>query len=325
MVSVIIIVIGISLLILVHELGHFLAAKYFQVPVEEFGFGFPPRIVSKKMGETRYSLNWLPFGGFVKLHGEFAGDDPKSFVKQKAWRRAVILVAGVTMNFIFGWLLLSIVFFIGAPSFVLINKVLPDSPAAQAGVLDGDRIVGFASSKQFTDFIKSNSGQEVQFKVLRQRENNTKEIEIKVVPHETIGVMIADVGMPAQSFFKSIGNGFLTSLSIIWAILIALGGIFNSAQSFVGPIGIFDVAIQTGKLGAIYVFQLLALISLNLTVLNLLPVPALDGGRLLFVIIEKLRGRAFSPITEIRANTIGFAVLVSLIIFVTFSDILKIL
>src|SRR3989344_3021000 len=200
MISVIIIVIGISFLILVHELGHFLAAKYFKVPVEEFGFGFPPRIISKKMGETRYSLNWLPFGGFVKLSGEVEGDDPKSFIKQKAWKRAIILVAGVTMNFIFGWLLLSIVLFIGAPSFVLVNKVLPDSLAAVAGVLDGDRIVGFASAKEFTDFIKANSDQEVQFKVLREEGGSPKELEIKVVPQETIGVMIADVGMPAQSF-----------------------------------------------------------------------------------------------------------------------------
>ena len=325
MISVIIIVIGISFLILVHELGHFLAAKYFKVPVEEFGFGFPPRIISKKMGETRYSLNWLPFGGFVKLSGEFEGDDPKSFIKQKAWKRAIILVAGVTMNFIFGWLLLSIVLFIGAPSFVLVNKVLPDSLAAVAGVLDGDRIVGFASAKEFTDFIKANSDQEVQFKVLREEGGSPKEVEIKVVPQETIGVMIADVGMPAQSFLKSIGGGFLTSLSIIWAILIALGSVFSSVQSFVGPIGIFDVAIQTGKLGAIYVFQLLALISLNLTVLNLLPVPALDGGRLLFVIIEKIRGKAFSPMTEIRANIVGFVLLISLIVFVPFSDILRLI
>lgn len=323
MVSVIIIIIGISALILVHELGHFLAAKYFGVPVEEFGFGFPPRIVSKKMGETRYSLNWLPFGGFVKLHGEFAGDDPKSFVSQKAWRRAVILVAGVTMNFIFGWLLLSIVFFIGAPSYVLVNKVLPESPAIIAGILEGDRLAGFSTAKEFTDFIKENQNKEISLKIFRQEENNLKEIEIKAIPNETLGVMITDIGLPRQSFFKSIGSGFVASISIIWAILIALGSVFSSAQNFVGPIGIFDVAIQTGKLGAIYVFQLLALISLNLTVLNLLPVPALDGGRLLFVIIEKLRRKPFSPLTEIRANTVGFVILIALIVFVTFNDILR--
>lgn len=323
MVSVIIVIIGISALILVHELGHFLAAKYFKVPVEEFGFGFPPRIISKKIGETRYSLNWLPFGGFVKLHGEFDGDDPKSFVKQKSWKRAIILVAGVTMNFIFGWLLLSVVFFIGAPSYVLINKVLPESPAALSGILEGDRLSGFNSAKEFTDFIKENQNKEINLTIFRQEENNLKEIKTKAIPNKTLGVMITDIGLSKQSFIKSIGNGFTSSLSIIWAIMIALGSVFSSAQNFVGPIGIFDVAIQTGKLGVIYVFQLLALISLNLTVLNLLPVPALDGGRLLFVIIEKLRGKAFAPMTEIKANTAGFIVLIALIVFVTFSDILR--
>ena len=150
-------------------------------------------------------------------------------------------------------------------------------------------------------------------------------MEIKAVPNATLGVMITDIGLPKQSFIKSIGNGFTTSLSIIWAILIEMGSVFSSTQNFVGWIGIFDVAIQTGKLGAIYVFQLLALISLNLTVLNLLPIPALDGGRLFFVIIEKLRGKAFSPLIEIRANMIGFTVLIALIIFVTFSDILRLI
>lgn len=320
MLSIIIIIIGISILILVHELGHFLAAKYFGVQVEEFGLGFPPRIISKKIRETRYSINWLPIGGFVKLHGEFQSDDKNSFVKQKAWRRAIILVAGVTMNFLIGWLLLSLVFFIGAPNFILVNKVLENSLAAEAGILAGDQIIGFDTAKDLTDFLKKNSGKAVILSIQRGESN---QLEIKVVPQETIGVMISDVGLPAQPFFSAIINGFTNSFFIMFSILAALGNIFNTPQNFVGPIGIFNIALETGKLGAIYVFQLLALISLNLAVLNLLPVPALDGGRLFFLLIEKIKGSTISSRRELFWNTGGFIFLIGLIIIITILDVVK--
>ena len=325
MFSILIVIIGISLLILIHELGHFAAAKYFGIPVEEFGIGFPPRLVSKKMGETRYSINWLPLGGFVKLHGEFSGDDPKSFVNQKAWRRAVVLVAGVTMNFFVGWLLLSMVFFIGAPTYVLVDSIVPGSPAARADIKTGDRILDIPSSAALIAFTKSHQNQEVTFKVLRQEGNQLKEVAVRVAIGDSLGVYISDVGFPAQSLPTAIKKGLTTSFFIMGSILTALTGIFSAPQNFVGPIGIFSIAIETGKLGIVYILQLLALISLNLAILNLLPVPALDGGRLLFILIEKIRGKAFSAVAEIRANTIGFVVLIGLIILVTIKDLVGLL
>jgi regulator of sigma E protease len=315
-------------------LGHFLAAKYFGVRVEEFGIGFPPRIFSKKIGDTRYSLNCLPLGGFVKLYGEFTLSDEvsssatlekasesKSFIKQKSWKKVIILVAGVTMNFLFGWLLLSLVFYIGAPTFILVNKILPDSPAAVAGILEGDQITRFSSAKEFTDFIKSHRGQEIILEI--KRKDVLEPIFIKAKPEENLGVVISDVGFPAQSFFKSFFNGFSYSIFIMWSILIAIGGIFSAPESFVGPVGIFGIAIETGKQGFIYILQLLSLISLNLAVLNLLPIPALDGGRLFFILIEKVRGVAMSAKRELFWNGVGFIFLISLVIVVTVSDLVK--
>lgn len=323
--SVVVVIVGIAVLILIHELGHFLAAKFFRVPVEEFGFGFPPRIWSKKIGETRYSFNWLPLGGFVRLHGEFESLDSKSFVNQKAWKRATILLAGVVMNFLMGWLLLSIVLFIGSPPSIVINDIVPNSVASRLDLRAGDQIVNFATSKDFVDFIKTHQGQSITFKVLRKADNKIQELEIKTTPKGDLGVLITDLGLPAHDFISAIGIGFLTSVGAMWSILLALGNIFTAPQTFIGPVGIFNIAIETGRLGLIYVMQLIALISLNLAILNSLPVPALDGGRLFFVILEKIRGKRFSPTTEMRANAVGFIVLISLIVFVTFGDIFRLL
>lgn len=335
MISILIVIIGISILILIHELGHFLAAKYFGVGVEEFGIGFPPRMISKKIGETRYSVNWLPLGGFVKLKGEFSekavdssaaptavgAAEAKLFVKQKVWQRAVILAGGVFMNFLLGWLLLSLILFIGAPQFILVNNVLPNSVAEEASIMKGDRILGFSSAKDLTEFIKKNSGNEITLEILRFSENKQAKLQITAIPRDSLGIMITDIGLPAQPFLAALAKGFASALSIIWSILISLGKVFSAPESFVGPIGIINIALETGKLGVIYVLQLLALISLNLVVLNMLPIPALDGGRLFFLLIEKLRGKSFLPKTEIKANTIGFVALIFLIFVITITDI----
>lgn len=339
MLSILIVIIGISILILVHELGHFLAAKFFGVGVEEFGIGFPPRIFSKKIGETRYSINALPLGGFVRLKGEFQSSDDeiassasgglamtRKFTEKKPWQRAIVMVAGVFMNFIFGWLLLSMILFVGAPQYILVNGILPNSVAMEVGIMKGDRVLGFSSVSDLTNFIKNNSGKEIGLKILRRTtDGQIKQLEIKATSQGTLGVMISDVGMPAQPLLSAIGKGFLNSVIVIWSILVSLGSVFSAPQSFVGPIGIFNVALETGKLGVIYIFQLLALISLNLVVLNLLPVPALDGGRLFFLLIEKIKGSAISQKREIFWNTAGFVFLILLIITITVFDVIRIL
>ena len=340
MISVLVVIIGISVLILVHELGHFLAAKFFGVGVEEFGIGFPPRIFSKKIGETRYSVNWLPLGGFVKLRGEFQALEEEiaagmtssalamtnKFIEKKPWQRAIVMAAGVAMNFLLGWLLFSLILFIGAPQYILVQEVLPNSAAMAAGMMKGDRIANFQSANDFTAFLKNNFGKETTLEILRfAQDGQTERLEMRVTPQGTLGVMISDIGLPAQSLPKAVTKGFLNSILVLWSILMALGSVFSAPQSFVGPIGIFNVAWETGKLGVIYIFQLLALISLNLAVLNLLPIPALDGGRLLFLLIEKIKGSAIARQKEIFWQTAGFVFLILLIITITVFDVVRLL
>jgi len=330
MISVLFVIIGLSILILVHEWGHFLAARWFGLLVEEFGIGFPPRLLSKKIKGTIFSLNAIPLGGFVRIYGEHAGiggDVPqpkKNFAYQPAWRRAIIIIAGVVMNFLLGWIIISGIFFIGAPPLITTDYVQPDGPAAVAGLMAGDRILGFESADQLVGFINENRGKELNLRINRGGE----ELEISAVPRKNstpeegaLGVGLREMGIPQHNLLTSIGQGFLTSIAIIVAIFAGLYQIIFVPQQVLGPVGIVDMAIGAGQSGLVYLFQFLALISLNLAVLNLLPIPALDGGRLLFIIIEKIRGRRLLLKTEAMANAIGFVVLIGLIILVTIKDV----
>ena len=335
----VILVLGISFLILIHEFGHFLAARFFGRWVEEFGIGFPPRLFGKKIGDTLWSVNALPFGGFVKIHGERTGDSTpdsrpeQSFAMLPVGKRAVIIVAGVVMNFIFGWILVSAIYMVGAPGGVLVSSVADGSPAAAAGFKEGDRLVGFDTSEAFIDYVGSMKGREVTIRLLR----SDGELAITVVPREdpppgegALGVTVGEMGSPKLPFFRSIAEGFVTSVKIVGTIFVSIGtlivALFTEApalEGFVGPIGIFGVATEAAKFGFIYLFQLIAIISLNLVALNILPFPALDGGRLLFLAIEKVKGSPISPKREGVANAIGFGILVLLMVVITVRDVVQ--
>lgn len=334
MLSIIFIIIGLSLLILVHEWGHFLAARWFGLLVEEFGIGFPPRLFSKKIKGTIFSFNAIPLGGFVRIYGENAGVGgdiqhlQKSFAYQSAGRRAVIIIAGVLANFLAGWLIISGIFWIGSPSLIKIDLIQPDSPAAIAGLMVGDQILGFESADKLIGHINDNRGGEVALRIKRPGINTFEELEIKAAPRISsspdegaLGVGLQESGIPRRGLITGLWQGLIISLSAIVAIFAGLYQAAFSIQQVLGPVGIVNLAMDTGQLGLIYLFQFLALISLNLAVLNLLPIPALDGGRLLFIAIEKIRGRRFLLGTEVRANVIGFALLIGLIILVTIKDV----
>ena len=335
--TIFLVILGISILILVHELGHFLAAKFFNVKVEEFGFGFPPRLLSKKFGETKYSLNLLPLGGFVKLLGESPAapvpeaEKHRSFSSQSAHKRLLIIVAGVLMNFFIGWLIVSFIFMVGAPSALLVTNVLQDTPAAITGLRSGDQLSDFKTADEFISFIDARKGEEVNLNIRRGEEI----LNVLVVPRVNVpegegalGVGIAETGFSKKSFFGSFLEGFKTSVQIVGAIFTGLlsliVGVFTGARVFenlVGPVGIFGVATQAGQLGYIYLLQLIGLISLNLFVLNIFPFPALDGGRLLFILIEKIKGSPMAPRLEAAANGLGFAFLLALMLAITIKDI----
>lgn len=330
MLSIFFVIIGLSVLILVHEWGHFLVARWFGLLVEEFGIGFPPKLFSKKSKGTIFSINAIPLGGFVKIYGENSGlggniEHPeKSFAYQAAWKRALIIVAGVAMNFILGWLIISAVFFIGSRPIVLVDLVQDNSPAMTAGFQAGDQILGFDNSEKLVGYIDQNRGKEISLKINR----SGKELTFIAVPRTVVevgqgalGLGLRDAGIPKHGFIESVIKGFAASVSIVVAVVLGLYQAVFSPQQVLGPVGIFDAAVDTGRLGIVYLAQFVALISLNLVVLNLLPIPVLDGGRLLFIIIEKIRGKRFLKETEIKANTIGFGFLIALIILVTIKDI----
>lgn len=334
MISSLLVVAGLSVLIIVHEWGHFLAARYFNLWVQEFGFGFPPKIFSKKRGDTVYSFNLIPLGGFVKIFGENAfdkdslGTPERSFANQPIKNRTIVVLAGVFMNFIFGWLLLSLFLFIGSPSLIVIDLVNKNSPAESVGLERGDKILGYESVDKLIAFINNNQGQEITLNIGRGNE----EFPVKVTPRSNpangkgaLGVGLRDIGVPRHGFFTSLIKGLLASFNLLMVIVVGLyQAVFNPA-GLIGPVGIFNVAINTGELGVVYLLQLLSLISLNLVVLNLLPIPALDGGRLLFLFLEKIRGKKFSFKIEARANAISFSLLLFLMIIITVKDIINLL
>ncbi len=352
-IAIIAIIIFLSLFILIHEFGHFWFAKKFGLLVEEFGFGLPPRIWGKKIGETIYSINALPFGGFVKIYGENKEDmdlkvktrvnDPKrSFSGLPITKRAVILAAGVFMNFLLGWLLVSIIFFIGVPQSVVVMQVEADSPAAEIGLLPGDKIAaleagsdvleGEITSDKFIEFLNRHQGQEVILKIERGGQIEEFKTSPRVNPPEgegALGVGIVESGIPKMNPFSGLWQGLKTSVEIVVTVFVT---IFNLiAKIFIGqanlegvsgPVGIVKLTAEAGRMGFIYLLQLLALVSLNLVAINLMPFPAIDGGRLLFLLIEKIKGSPLPVKFERYANAVGFVLLLLLMAIITIKDII---
>lgn len=359
MLIIIIVIIGLSLLILGHEAGHFFAAKMFGLKVDEFGFGFPPRIAAKKIGETEYSINWLPFGGFVKIggeRGEFAlvdgekesteasldlrpsVDDPdvttdpkKLFYTQPAWKKAVIVLAGVFTNFLLGWLFITVVLLVGVPQTLVIAGTQAGSPAAQAGLQAGDVIRGYTDSQSFIDFVNQNKGTPIKISIVR----NDKDLDYTITPQtETtpdqgaLGVALDQGGATRESFFAAARDGLMDAAILSWLTIKAFGDllrqIFTHASipaGVVGPVGIFGIAEETGHIGLAYLLQFIGVISINLMVVNCIPFPALDGGRFFMVLIEKAKGSPLSYKIEAWVNGIGFSLLLLLMLVLTVRDV----
>lgn len=428
MVAVLVFIIILGLLIFVHELGHFLTARRNGIKAEEFGFGFPPRIVGFqflagrkhaekievesvqvekmdiKMAEgeeivretitekmrkvdaivpvkkwhiiwgnqdgdnenekvdiaearendykigTIYSLNWIPLGGFVRIKGE-SGDnkeDADSFAGKGAWTRIKVLAAGVIMNFVFAWILISVGLMIGAPETIdsasvhdtnykiQISEVVPNSPASHMGLQVGDEIIKNNTLNTLTDvqdYINSNKGQEITLQIKR----GSKVLDLKGVPRVdfpegqgALGIGLATTMLVKYPWYAALWKGMLTTFDIILAMLAALYGILRNllvgqgaAVEVSGPVGIAILTKQVTTLGFVYILQFAALLSINLGIINILPIPALDGGRILFILIEKIKGSPVTQKTEQMFHTIGFILLIMLMILVTFKDLAK--
>ncbi len=338
-----------GILILVHESGHFFAAKKSGAKVEEFGIGFPPRVFSIKRGETVYSLNLFPIGGFVKIFGEDgeSKSDPGSFASKSVKTRALIIFAGVFMNLILAIVLLSFGHFVGLPQVidgqnaaasvknikVRIVDVATNSPAEEAGVAIGDVIVGIQNIEDIQNFIDQNLGNQITLTLMRGNETLSKKITPRLNPPEgegAIGIAMLKTGQVSYPFYIAPLKGIESTFVIAWGTITSFGQILSQwvrtgdlSEGLAGPIGIAVITGQVQKMGFIFLIQFMALISVNLAIINILPFPALDGGRLAFLGIEKIKGSPVNQKYEKITHTIGFALLILLMILITFKDIEK--
>ena len=341
-----------TILVLIHELGHFLVARWVGVHVEEFGLGLPPQIWGKKIGKTIYSLNWLPIGGFVRLAGE--DQEPKAStgftqktVKQFFWarskkERSLILIAGVVMNFALAVAITAGLLVTGVkePSGrVHVERVVSGSPAEKAGLLEGDILLSIASSdrlpKELIDVVNAEKGNTVTLSVRRGEQDLalTAIPRVEVPPGEgPLGVAISDLELHKYPLSEAPGKALMINLIRAKDMLVSLGQtvwklvtLQKLTADVAGPIGIAQVTGQAVKFGWQAVLEFASILSLNLAVLNILPIPALDGGRLLFVFIEKAIGRKVRPAFEKSTHQIGMIILLALIFLVSINDILRLI
>ncbi|MCX6753636.1 MAG: RIP metalloprotease RseP [Candidatus Nomurabacteria bacterium] len=379
--SIIIFIVIILVLVVSHEFGHFIVAKLNNIRVDEFSFGFPPKIYGKKIGETTYNLNALPFGGYVKIFGENINEadllevgflDKKetpeklelaerSLINKPRYIQALVMVAGVVMNFLVAWLLLSVGFMSGLPSsvgmaprgaivnnqYLTVTSVVKGSPAEIAGLKTGDKLLALDTTTDSTkllssnfgaenvqSFIKKHGGEQVKVEFIRAKEN--KELEVTPINNKdgvpVIGIAMDTIGTLQLPVHKAVWEGLklTTDLTISTAVgfykLISQAVMGKGDMSAVtGPIGIVGVVGDAAKFGFIYLLSFTALISINLAVINLLPFPALDGGRILFLLIEKIKGSRIKPKISNAVNMVGFGLLMLLMVVITYHDIVKLL
>ncbi len=378
-------------LVFVHELGHFISAKRAGIRVDEFALGFPPRLFSKTVGETKYSLNLVPFGGYVKIFGEdgdedadkrgfktqinadivaesslvnrvtesavaevVSADDTRRFTSKSRWTQALVLSSGILGNLVFAWVLLSVSFMLGIPSStdgryadevrdakLMITGVLPDSPAALQGLKAGDEIISLEGEgrrfekKEVNEARAFIGASEQTLTIAYRRAGASETVEIvpvkDIIPGKSaIGVMIDTVGVVRFGFFRSLFEGLLMTADLVREVAVGLVGFIGDAVrgsanlgSVTGPIGIAGMVGEARTLGLVYLLSFTAFISINLAVINLLPIPALDGGRLFFLALEGIFRRAIPTRISRTLNATGFILLILLMIVITYRDIIK--
>jgi regulator of sigma E protease len=367
--SIILFIVILLALVLIHELGHFVVAKLFRIRVDEFAFGFPPRVFSIKKGETNYSFNLLPIGGYVKIHGEnpddVSFDDPdrdRSFMAKPRWVQALVVVAGVVMNSVLAWVLLWTVLMLGVSvsaydlpegktlenAKLYATEVIKDSPAEKAGLKPGDQILDISdgdvslpteellSIGGFSGFIGKHPTSTLTLRALHGEEVKTLSVTpvIGLNPQAStspaIGVVLDIAGTVQYGFLEAGKEGLIRTWK--FTVLTAQGlaefftSIFRGSADLTqvtGPVGIVKVVGEASAMGVVPVLLLTALISINLSIINLLPFPALDGGRLVFIILEGIIRRPISPVFQGRVNLVGFVFLILLMLVITYHDIIK--
>ena len=363
-VTVLIFLAVLFVLVLVHEWGHYITAKLTGMRVDEFAIGFPPKVLSWQKGETTYSLNALPIGGFVRIYGEdltealtASVDSDRAFSARPKWAQAVVLVAGVTMNILFAWVLFAALLMSGVPTQVeegkgtdaaklLVSSVLPHSPAD--GVIEPNSVITVVTSGSdsvtkplpsvFGDFVAAHADKPVTVTLVHNTVSNTVTLSpvkglITTSPDRAaLGVSLRYVEVTSLP----VGAAFVEAGYQVWdtmkSIVVGLFDLIHKAvigkadfKQVSGPIGIVKYVGDAAAVGFMSVVYFTAVISLNLAVINLLPIPALDGGRLVFVAIEAIIRRPIPPIWAARVNAGGFIFLMLLMVAATAHDIFKLL
>ena len=355
--TVLIFLVILVLLILSHEFGHFLLAKWYGVKVEEFGFGLPPRLFGLKRGETLYSLNLLPVGGFVRIEGEEAEDgmalSPRSFASKSIFARALIIGAGVFFNLLLAWILFSAVGWYGAPTalddnnplsnaYVVVAEVAINSPAALSGLSAGDTIsrlsydgesLEVSKVKEVQDFVARHAGQDIAITYLRGGKPFTVQAKPRSVINEKegrLGIAMMRIGVRSVPWYSALWEGLKNTITMTGATAVGIasfiyGLIFGAMglDGVAGPVGIVNIVSGAVNFGWAYVVQLIAILSINLAVINIIPFPGLDGGRLFFLGVEALRGKPVDAKTSSWAHTIGLILLLIFMFIITYHDIAR--
>lgn len=344
MLTLVVFIIILGLLIFVHELGHFLVAKYSGVKVEEFAFGFPPRLFSLKPGETRYSVNLIPLGGYVKMLGEEKElKNPRAFSGKSARARIAIVSAGVIMNIILAWLLIFGGFLAGMPPIatdpatlggkqansVLIAGIEKDSPAEKAGLVSGDILENYASTDDLREFTKSHLNQSVTLQIIHERQKTEKTIQLSANAEAPLGVAVVSLTSVKLGVWGAARAASGEIVGITRLLFRFIGDFVSTlfthgkiSENIGGPVAIYEGTGQAVRLGFIYVLQLTALLSLNLGFINILPFPALDGGRAVLIALEGIiRRKVLRQEIENYLHLAGFALLILLMVAVTFREV----
>ena len=349
-----------SLIVLIHELGHFLTAKKFGIKVEEFGFGFPPRMFGIKKGETVYSVNWLPVGGFVKLYGEddagggsvkrntkheiTKGNLKRAFFVRPAWQRAIIVVAGVVMNFLLAVVLISFLFAaqgVAIPgNTIRVVDTLKNSPSFVAGIKKDDVIVAIGDKKisKTEDFIaetKKHLGEALTLTIKRGDSTFT----VTLIPRTNypkgegpMGIGITNIEIKKYAWYEAPFFGTIEAFKFSYMIASGIGMMIfdlvlhgTKPAGVAGPVGVAQLTGQAVSGGLYVTLWFISLLSLNLAVLNILPIPALDGGRLFFILIELVTRKKINPKYETYAHAAGLVALLALIVLITFFDVARLI
>ncbi|KJS23457.1 MAG: hypothetical protein VR72_01160 [Clostridiaceae bacterium BRH_c20a] len=334
-----------GLLIFVHEFGHFIVAKFVGIRVEEFSIGMGPKAYSVQKGETLYSIRILPIGGYVKMTGEsgieeediLTANDPGRFSSKSVAQRAGVVIAGPLMNFLLAIFLFALFFtLVGIPTAdtsTIIGEVVAGSPAENAGLRAGDKIIAIDGKNveqwsEMVELIHNQPGEELHFIIDR----SGNKLELNIIPKLDTESKVGLIGVTPNSQWnkvnplKALGIALQRTFEIIIFTFIAIVQMITGklgAGEVTGPVGIVKLIGESAQVGLIYLVNLTALISINLGLLNLLPIPALDGSKLIFLGIEGLRGKPIDARKENFVHIIGFALLMTLMLIITYRDIIK--